>query len=259
MSAKYAVSPTGSNLDLELRYTIYPTGRVGLFTEVTSAVDQTVSDWEFNYGAVNYDLSWTREIASSSHATWFVRTGSASPEANVLFINSDLNGNRGYDSATTTYWSAGSVFITAGNSVANHGELTLSPAGLSSSGRSQRLLDLLNPELDLTVLTGATVAGAPYDAGQAAYLLTAQGTTVTFGPTATYTRFDPVFVMNNWSASTWSISRNTVPVVSSAAPITAHGIGYYHSPTNRLIFVYRGSITSGTPAPDRTFTLTNTL
>jgi len=251
--------PQGSGIEVTSRYAIYPTGRIGIncILRNTHAQSQVIDGVDYLHTDVAHTLSWSVSDLSGDKAVSYTRSGGATPLPSLLVINPNAGGVLAADSLTSRYWDAGSLNLAPDVDFTRTGVLAVAPGGQQLAILQDRADDQLLPQL--IGLTGATAVGDGYLEEEAAYVLDATAGNVKFGVGDSNTRHSPAFVIQSWSAETWSISLNGETIVNSTAPIGKRGIASHDKAAQQLVFVFAESIPTEVATAARTFALKDSL
>jgi hypothetical protein len=233
LKASYAMP----NVNGIAEYYAYASGRIA----VTSTLSTAVQDTEIGHTSVNPAV--LLQATDLAHGYAFTRTDAVG--SNILVgtrvttaeVLSDRVGNRYLHTGTKT-------------PTALSYEVTLGLANAPGAELTARLADINNPGL---VNVSGTNGETPYDNARGAYVLTPAGGTLTFAPSPAATRYAPVFVVKNWTAKSWELSRGSAVVANSEAPSSAEAVVGVQG--SELIIVSLRDFATDVPTMDRLFTL----
>ncbi|MCL4295968.1 MAG: hypothetical protein KJ077_09585 [Anaerolineae bacterium] len=253
LRSQYHLRPSGSDFLVRTDYTVYASGRVAvnLALQNLSGASRTLGMIEYAFLNVEDALGWTITSLSSNHGLGFQRADGAIPRPNLLAVNHSADTAIDSDGAGNRYWYVTNQSLAANASFTRQWELQLGPGGQSTGDLTNRTDDARSP--GLTIVSGATPVGTGFDPASAAYRLLAGSAPLSFYPTATQPRHAPIFVIDNWSSSTWSVSLNGTVLSSSGQPQGGQAIASYDSAAQRLVIQYLGTIPATATTAERTF------
>lgn len=248
-------APSGVGLEIQTIYTVWATGRVGIDATLLNASGSTrsIPAVEYNHHHVSQAVSWARSVLASEHAVSFVRADGPTPLPNLLVVNHGVETPAGQDYGGNVYWDAGAVTLDPTQTFRRRAELVIHPGGLDAAALTSRANDALAP--GLAIVQGATAVGTGYDPGQAAYVVTAQGSAVDLRLTSAADRHAPAFVVQSFPYDSFTVRLAGEDVVRSDRLSGAHGHAHYDADADQLVFVYLDTIPTTATDEQRTFEL----
>lgn len=208
-------------------------------------------DSEYHYTTVHGNVTWSAQNHAGGLAAGFVRDATPS---NLLIINHEDSSELFFDEAQTNrYWYQGPLVLTAGESIARHGQLVIAPSGMSLVQQVGQVMDALNPGLD--IISGATTVSNGYVGSTAAYRLSATQPEVTFALTSEHQRHRPAFVIESWDHPKWSLWRGTELLCTWNVPLGPKVAARHDLESATLFFVHDANLPTGVTQSERTFRL----
>ena len=247
------VYPPGGPFQVHNKYTVYASGRVGLSTVITntSTTDETFDASEVSHTSVAESFAWSKSVVSEGKAIVFQRTDGATPFPAIISVAHDTDGPPYQDFDTNYYWSSGGATLAARATFAKAGEIQVGLGDEPLAVFAERSDDVLAPGIAL--IEGAT--GGDYDRGAAAYTLTAQALPLRFAVSNAQTRHAPAFVIDGFSAQSWTLRKNGVVLASSGQPDGPFALVHQDLSNSRLVVVSVESIRASASDEERTFVI----
>jgi hypothetical protein len=243
-----------AHLSLEGHYWFYASGRVIASQRISNAVGSTATLSDAEYAHTDLASSFVDAgVYASGQAFAFARTGGPSPASTLVLVNLSGDTSLGSNDATNRHWSTGALSIPDQVDETRTWEMQLTARGVDASEIAERADDAMNPGIQ--TVEGCRLLNGGYEVTQGAYHLDATGPRVRALLTSDRPRFSPAIIVESWTAATWTVKLGSAVLATSAQPRMPKGIATHDPSSQRLLFVYLGTIPRSASDPDRTFSV----